>query len=194
MFVPPNWFEGLITQIGIFVVIPLILALIAGIMAGKFDHDEGTGATVFEIAFVIGMILMIPIGSAYWWSNYEVPSIQYKNITVKEWQPKPGISTDSNGMMTITSANDLLLVTTDGEGFLNEENLFFGKFNTRDIFNQLKVNGTYEIEYFGWRNGFNNGFPTILKVTRVINENGTHENRYSDYFGTKLATQGSAVA
>jgi hypothetical protein len=53
----------------------------------------------------------------------------------------------------------LLLVTTENEGFLNMENLFFGKFNTRDIFNQLKVGGTYKITYYGWRIGFNSGFP-----------------------------------
>ena len=186
MFVEPNWFQGFMIQFVMYVVIPLLIALGIGIIVGKASDFEDGGAA-FGIAFVIALVVMVPIGSVYWWNNYEVPSVHTKVITVQEWQPKPGIQTDSNGMMTINNADELLLITTDGEGFLNEENFFFNKFNTRDIFNQLKVNGTYEIKYYGWRNGFNDGFPNILSVTKVINENGTHENKYSDYFGTKLA-------
>ncbi len=187
MFVPPNWFDGLLIQLMIFVVIPLIIATTIGIVLWKASDDGEVGFGAFLVALLIVFIIAIPVGSAYWWSAYEVPSIQTKEVTVHEWQPKPGLRANDNGYLTITSADDLLLITSDGEGFLNEQNLFFNKFNTRDIFNQLKVNGTYEIEYYGWRNGYNNGFPNILRVTKVINENGTHANNYADYFGTKLA-------
>lgn len=90
--------------------------------------------------------------------------------------------------MVIDNANELLLVTTDGEGFFNNENFFFDKFNTRDIFNKLKVGGTYKIKYYGWRNGYNSGFPNILSVEEVIDETNATENKYGDYFGTKLAS------
>lgn len=186
VFVPPTWLEGLIIQLVVFLVIPLIFALTVGLILTR-KQEWATKFIAVMILFAVGLVIMLPVGAVYWFYNYDVPSVQEKIITVHEWQPKPGIGTDDNGMMTISSANDLLLVTTKREGFLNEENLFFQKFNTRDIFNDLRVNGTYKIKYFGWRNGYNNGFPTILSVEEVVNETGTTENEYNNYFGVKLA-------
>ncbi|MEN6551756.1 MAG: hypothetical protein ABFC34_02600 [Methanobacterium sp.] len=233
MFVPPSWLEGLFIQIGMYVVIPLIIATISVIVLSrrsnhkkahqkeahqneplqkethkKASHpkeahldeshhrrsnrrgstDWGSKIIVFAFAFIVAIIVVYPIGCVYWFYSYEVPSIQEKTITVRGWEPRPGIIPDNNGMMTISNADQLLLVTTDNEGFFNMENFFFGKFNTRDIFNQLKVGGTYKIKYYGWRNGFNSGFPNMLSVEQVVNETGAKNNNYGDYFGTKLAS------
>ena len=113
--------------------------------------------------------------------------MQDKIITVQGWEPKPGITTNNNGMMVINNANQLMLVTTDNEGFLNNENFLFQKFATRDIFNQLKVGGTYKIKYYGWRNGYNSGFPNILSIEQVISETNATNNDDNKYFGVKLA-------
>ena len=117
---------------------------------------------------------------------YEVPSVNEEVITVQEWQPKVGLGTNGDGMMVIDSADDLMLVTTNGTCFYNNEHFWFQKFNTRDVFNQLKVNGTYRIKYYGWREPYNNGFPNILTVEEVINEDNVSTPQYSDYFGVKL--------
>lgn len=206
MFVPPTWVEGLLIQIGMYVVIPLIIATIFVIVIRKkSDHKESLhnephhnephhkssnhwGSTIitFAFAFIVAVIVVYPIGCVYWFNAYEVPSVQEKVITVQGWEPRPGIVYNDNGMMTISNADQLLLVTTENEGFFNMENFLFGKFNTRDIFNQLKVGGTYKIKYYGWRNGFNSGFPNILSVEEVVNETGAKNNTYGDYFGTKL--------
>lgn len=198
MFVPPSWLEGLFIQIGMYVVIPLIIATIFVIgISKKLNHKEsnhkrsnskGSKFLIFALAFIIAVIVVYPIGCVYWFYEYEVPSVQEKIITVQGWEPRPGIIPDDNGMMTISNANQLLLVTTENEGFFNTENLFFGKFNTRDIFNQLKVGGIYKIKYYGWRNGFNSGFPNILSVEEVVNESSAKNNSYGNYFGTKLAS------
>jgi hypothetical protein len=79
-----------------------------------------------------------------------------------------------------------MLITTDGEGFLNQENFLFQKFDTRDVLLQLKPGGTYRVEYYGWREGFNSGFPNILRVVEVIDESGAEDVKVSDYFGTKI--------
>jgi hypothetical protein len=217
MFVPPSWLEGLFIQIGMYVVIPLIIATIFVIgISKKSNHKEphhkephhkephhkephhkesnhkryqgGSKFLIFALAFTVAVIVVYPIGCVYWFYEYEVPSVQEKIITVQGWEPRPGIIPNDNGMMTISNADQLLLVTNENEGFLNTENLFFGKFNTRDIFNQLKVGGTYKIKYYGWRNGFNSGFPNILSVEEVVNETGAKNNNYGNYFGTKLAS------
>ena len=88
-------------------------------------------------------------------------------------------------MMVIDNANQLMLVTTDGEAFLNEENFFFQKFETRDILNELKPNSTVNITYYGWREGFNSGFPNILSA-EVIDDSHAVNKTINDYFGTKV--------
>jgi hypothetical protein len=152
------------------------------------SNDWGSKIIVFAFVFVVAALVVYPIGCVYWFYSYEVPSIQEKTITVLGWEPRPGIVPDNGGMMTISNADQLLLITTENEGFFNMENFLFGKFNTRDIFNKLKVGGTYKIKYYGWRNGFNSGFPNILSVEEVINETGAKNNSYGDYFGTKFAS------
>ncbi|MFA0832821.1 MAG: hypothetical protein ACC609_02300 [Methanobacterium formicicum] len=243
MFVPPSWLEGLFIQMGMYIVIPLIIATVSVIVIsrrsnrkkthqneshldeshnkdthhkgshhkdahlkeshqkeahlGESHHkrskrggstDWGSKIIVFAFAFIVAIIVVYPIGCVYWFYSYEVPSIQEKTITVQGWEPRPGIIPDNNGMMTISNADQLLLITTENEGFFNMENFFFGKFNTRDIFNKLKVGGTYKIKYYGWRNGFNSGFPNILSVEEAINETGAKNNSYGNYFGTKFAS------
>ena len=187
VFVPPSWIEGLLINLGMYIGIPLFLALIAGIGIGKLTDDGEIGFGSFIVVFIVAFLVMIPVTSVYWFNNYEVPSVQEKIITVQDWEPVPGISTDSNGMMTIDNANQLMLVTTDNECFVNDENLYFNKFNTRDIFNKMKVGGTYKIKYYGWRCGYTSSFPNILSVEQVVNETNATPTKYSDYFGTKLA-------
>ncbi|HML06061.1 MAG TPA: hypothetical protein VK426_09830 [Methanobacterium sp.] len=209
MFAAPSWLEGLLIQFGMYIVIPLIIAIIAGIVKWKKlkdrephhnephkEHNEshhrgsnhrGSIFITSALAFIVAIIVIYPIGCVYWFYAYEEPSVQEKIITVQGWEPKPGIMANNNGMMNINNANQLMLVTNESEGFFNNENFLFQKFNTRDIFNQLKVGGTYKIKYYGWRNGYNSGFPNILSVEQVINETGAKNNNYGDYFGTKLA-------
>lgn len=207
MFVPPSWVEGLLIQIGMYIVIPIIIATIFVIgISKKMDHKKphhkevhherphykgskhwGTKIITFILAFIVAAIIVYPIGCVYWFYSYEVPSVQEKIITVQGWEPRPGVIAKGDGTMVISNADQLLLVTTENEGFYNMENFLFQKFNTRDIFNQLKVGGTYKIKYYGWRNGFNSGFPNLLSVEEVINETGVNNNAYGDYFGIKFA-------
>lgn len=157
-----------------YIIVPLLIAAAIAAFAYK-KHNK----TLEKIAFIviISAVLFALIGPGVLWHyQFEVPSVDEKVITVSSWQPKAGIEVNDNGLMVIDSADDLMMVTSTGEGFINEENFLFFKFNTRDIYNQLKINGTYKIKYYGWREGFNSGFPNILSVEEVIDENNTHFN------------------
>lgn len=180
-FVHPDWFTGML-EYGFIYALPIILGISIIILGLLKDMN----IKIFAVGIVI-LLLALPCSSLIIYEMFEVPSVQEKVVTVQEWQPKPGLQTQ-NGMMVINSANDLIMITSDGEAFLNQENFWFGKFDTRDIFNELKINGTYKIKYYGWREGFNSGFPNILKVEQVINENNTSPNNYNDYFGNVLVT------
>lgn len=166
-FIPPTWFEGAMFYL-LVVGIPIILAILLGVIGALADND---------ILFVVGIILLIigiiaiPGSSVLWHYNYEVPSVQQETITVDDWQPTFG-----RYWGDVKSADDLMLKTSDGRLFGNNENFLFGKFNTRDILDCLKPNGTYKITYYGWREGYNNGVPNILSVDEIVNENNTPQH------------------
>lgn len=182
-FVPPSWWMLGLTKIG-YLLIPLILGVLLALYGLMKDNI---------LIVIIGIIIVIAgfgLASMTWHNNYEVPSIQEKIITVSDYQIKPNIEKNKQGMIVVDSADDLLLVTTDGESFLNEENFWFGKWNTRDLFNQLKINGTYKIQYYGWREPFYSTFPNILSVEKVIDESNATDNNFNKYSGTNAAVGG----
>ena len=179
VFVPPTWLNGMLIMAS-YIIIPIIIGIILFIVLGIKNKP------VMGITLLILFILIGCFGSWYlWWDNYEVPSVQTKVVTVDSWQPKAGIHTNEKGMMVIDNADQLMLVTTDGEAFLNEENFLFQKFDTRDLLNTLKPGVKANLTYYGWREGFNSGFPNILNVTVIDDSNATNVT-VGDYFGTKL--------
>lgn len=139
-FVALSWFSGMLIWAG-YIGIPIIIAIITFALINRSRNK-----TLEKIAIVILVCcaLFAVFGSSIMWHyQFEVPSVNEKTIKVASWQPKVGIEVNENGLMVIDSADDLMMVTDTGEGFLNQENFLFFKFNTRDIYNQLKVNGTY---------------------------------------------------
>lgn len=178
-FVPPTWINGLLIMAGYFI-IPLIIGIIAWFIFAVKDHP-GIG-TIILIACIVGGLACTSI---LWWENYEVPSVQSKVVTVDSWQPKAGIHTNENGMMVIDNADQLMLITTDGEAFLNEENFLFQKFDTRDVLNNAKPGSVVNLTFYGWREGFNSGFPNILSV-EVLDDSHAENKTVTDYFGTKI--------
>ena len=182
-FVPPTWWILGLSKIA-YVLIPVIMGILIIL----------TGLTKDKMLLIIIGVLIIIAGvelSDYVAHNtFEVPSVQEKIITVDDYQIKPNIQKNNKGFIVVDSADDLLLVTKDGESFLNEENFWFGKFNTRDIFNQLKTNGTYKITYYNWREPFFSMFPNILSVDEVIDESNATANNFNKYSGTNAAVSG----
>lgn len=185
MFVEPTWIEGAIYYAA-WIIIPLIIAIIMGIILfikdGKLTSKQqlviGGIGFIFLVLAICGGLFLADWG---WHYQYEEPSVQTKTITVDDWQPGFG-----RYWGDINSANDLVLKTSDGELFGNQENFLFGKFNTRDILNQLKPNGTYVIKYYGWREGYNNGVPNILSVEKVIDEkNSPTHHDISNYMNKR---------
>jgi len=164
-FVPPTWIEGTIYY-GMWILVPLIIGVLL-LLIGLIKDNVPAFAIgiIFLFVAVAGGGLGANVG---WHYAYEVPSVDEKIITVDDWQPTFG-----HYWGDVHGADDLMLKTTDGELFLNKENFLFQKFNTRDVLDQLKPNGTYKVKYYGWREGYNNGCPNILSVEQVIDENNT---------------------
>ena len=183
-FVPPSWIFGMFYY-ALWIIIPLLLGVSCLILSLRlpFEDDDKrlfliiSGGIVFIALAVCGGLFLADWG---WHYQYEVPSVQQKVITVDNWQPS-----FNKYWGKIKGADDLMMQTKDGELFGNKENFLFGKFNTRDVLNQLKPNGTYKITYYGWREGFNNGVPNILSVDEVINATNTSSNDISQYMNKR---------
>lgn len=194
VFVPPTWYMG--SLIWTLFYIPVILCF--GFCFYNFyklvrneENIEKYGFRMIVcivLAFILSMVCT-GVGGYVWHEVYEVPSVQEKVVTVDEWQVKPNTGHSENGVMVIDNADQLMLITDEGEGFVNEENFLFQKFDTRDILNTAKPGSVVKLHYYGWREGYNSGFPNILSV-EVINDTNASDVKLSDYFGTKLSVNG----
>jgi len=176
-----SWIEGSLIYILLIIIIPLIIGIISVIIISKKEKDGFEGVIGGTIIFIVLCFVMIPASGVIWHNAFEIPSVQEKTITVQEWIPAP-----CTNMSNINNAEQLMLVTTEDEGFINKENLLFGKFNTRDLLFELKPGGTYVVKYYGWREGFNSGYPNLLEVVEVVDESNAKNMTNNDYFGIKL--------
>ena len=172
-----SWFNGLLFHC--LWIVPIILGLVL-----LFITNNKKVNILGLVLLIVGVVCLI-LTPVAWHYMVEVPSVDEKIVTVQEWQPKAGLKSNSNGMMVINSADDLMMITDTGEGFKNDENFLFGKFDTRDILNNAKPGSVVKVKYYGWREGFNNGFPNILSV-EVLDDSHAENKTMGDYIGTKV--------
>lgn len=206
MYTEPSWTQllvyGTVNDL-VFIILSLLLAigithLIAPKLTRILDVDDDFGRKIVRVSSIILLFVIIcvpmSIASAYTWNVYmEQPSVREDTITVTSIQPLPGAVVVNQSGYSISNSNQLMFITRDGREFANTENWMFNKFETRTIFNKLKVNGTYRVKYYGWRNGRSNEFPNILSVEQVIDENGTSANDFNKYFGAYHGNRGYDV-
>jgi len=195
MYVEPSWIDLLVSGAFvkiIFIIIPILFSFLLTNLTFKIlkwnskwnNEDRTLIKSVMIVAITI--ILLIPstvVSDMVWNECYEQPSVREGVITVQNIQPLPGAVDVSENGYYIDNSNQLMFISTDGKEYANIENWMFNKFETRSIFNQLKVGGTYKIKYYGWRNGHSNEFPNILSVEEVIDESNATTNEYDKYFG-----------
>lgn len=189
VFVPPTWWIG--TLIWVSFGIPLfICAIFAGYSIIKCTVFDDDNYTKYFLICMILILILVPVtegvGGYIWHEVYEIPSVTSEVVTVESWQVKPDAVHSDKGMMVIDNADQLMMITSDGRGFYNNENFLFQKFDTRDILNNAKPGAKINLTYYGWREGFNSGFPNILSVKVVDDSNATNVS-LGDYFGTKLS-------
>ena len=188
MYVEPTWLEllinGSILNIALILIIILLTIIIAKIVNKIVSNDKKEITIITAVVCIILFSSIMLFVDDYAWNIWmEQPSIREEIVTVDAIQPRPGAVAMNNDGYVIDNSDQLMFVTKDGREFGNYENWPFGKFETRTIFNQLRINGTYKIKYYGWRNGHNNEFPNILSVEEVIDENNTQPNDFNKYFG-----------
>ena len=186
VFVAPNWWEGLLINIGIYLGLFVLTLGITILIVLKTKKNIVLKIIGLCAGFCIAIIITTVAGGFIWYESYELPSVNEKIITVSSFEPVPGIETNDNGMMIINNADQIMVVDSEGNGWFNKEASWFQKWDTRDVLNQLKINGTYKIKYYGWRNPFNSGFPNILSIEEAIDETNATKPNYNELFGVKF--------
>lgn len=78
-------------------------------------------------------------------------------------------STERTVTVTITKTwtqysdnHTINLIGTSGGVFEDEDSLFYGKFNSSDYFNNMKVGQTYTFDVTGWRIPILSAYPNVV--------------------------------
>ena len=87
---------------------------------------------------IISAIALIAIGSAFYYSTVEEVEIKVNDKEHVMYR---------NG----SDLEDKYMVFTEGEVFENTDDLFYLKFNSSDVQNELKVDSSYSVKVIGWR-------------------------------------------
>jgi len=56
------------------------------------------------------------------------------------------------------------LIYTDTEVYENTDNLFYGKFRSSNLYNDLKIDSTYTVRVIGWRVPFLSMYENIINI------------------------------
>ncbi|MFA5376067.1 MAG: hypothetical protein WC455_10010 [Dehalococcoidia bacterium] len=64
----------------------------------------------------------------------------------------------------VDSGDSKYLVFTETEVFENTDCLALGKFNSSDVYGQLEIGETYQVQVYGWRIPFLSMYRNIVKV------------------------------
>ena len=187
MYVEPTWIELLLKSSALYIAEILCIILILYVIykiSNKFVKKK-MNVEAIVISSLIILIICGVLASGILWNEWmEKPSVRTAQVTITGIQPAPGMVKLNADGYVISNSDQLMFTTKEGLDFKNIERWEFSKFETRSIFNQLRVNGTYRIKYYGWRNGHSNEFPNILSVEEVIDENNTSPNDFNAWFGS----------
>lgn len=122
-----------------------------------------------KIKSLVIMIIFVLVGltgcSDY---NTEKNIAQQTVQEVKEKEDEIILVTDK--WIKRTDDRDLYLIGTENEVFKIEDNGFIFKFNSSDLYNQIKVGKKYKIETTGVRSNFMSWYRNINKIELVEEE------------------------
>lgn len=69
-----------------------------------------------------------------------------------------------------TDDRDLYMIGTENEVFKIEDNIFVGKLNSSDIYNNIKIGHTYRITTTGFRSTFLSSYRNINTIEEITSQ------------------------
>lgn len=118
-----------------------------------YSYKRESGFTFIQILciIVIGSILIVFAGSAI------LPYTTQDTITTKV-NEKERVN---------RSRSSKYLIFTEAEVLENTDNVFIWKFNSSDVYGDIKTNKTYKFTVYGWRIPFLSMYRNIVRCEEV---------------------------
>jgi hypothetical protein len=107
------------------------------------------GLIVFGMVAIIGSLIILP-------------HISRKTYTVTIVDKQVKRNDDSDKYLIYSQLNN-----GETRVFEDTDTLLEGKFNSSDIYGELKINKEYEVQVYGWRIPFLSSYENIIKVKDI---------------------------
>lgn len=114
---------------------------------------------------IISLILVLVIGTI---ALTGCTGLEVNKISSNEIKENDEIINVTDKWIKRTDDRDLYMIGTENEVFKIEDNIFIGKLNSSDIYNNIKIGHTYKITTTGFRSTFLSSYRNINTIEEVI--------------------------
>lgn len=114
---------------------------------------------------IISLILVLVIGTIVLTG---CTGLEVNKISSNEIKENDEIINVTDKWIKRTDDRDLYMIGTENEVFKIEDNIFIGKLNSSDIYNNIKIGHTYKITTTGFRSTFLSSYRNINTIEEVI--------------------------
>lgn len=114
---------------------------------------------------IISLILVLVIGTIVLTG---CTGLEVNKISSNEIKENDEIINVTDKWIKRTDDRDLYMIGTENEVFKIEDNIFIGKLNSSDIYNNIKIGHTYKITTTGFRSTFLSSYRNINTIQEVI--------------------------
>lgn len=96
--------------------------------------------------------------------------LEINEISVNNIKENDEIIVITDKWIKRTDDRDLYMIGTENEVFKIEDNIFVGKLNSSDIYNNIKIGHTYRITTTGFRSTFLSSYRNINTIEEIISK------------------------
>lgn len=104
------------------------------------------------LAVILLLTLLVPLFAGYHQTKQQDCTINGK---------------DRTSSMTSNGASNVRIYTDDCGVFTIQDSLVHTRWNSADLYGQIKVGQRYHVAYYGWRIPFFSAFPNLLSADRI---------------------------
>lgn len=116
---------------------------------------------------IISLILVLVIGTIVLTG---CTGLEVNKISSNEIKENDEIINVTDKWIKRTDDRDLYMIGTENEIFKIEDNIFVGKLNSSDIYNNIKIGHTYRITTTGFRSTFLSSYRNINTIEEITSQ------------------------
>lgn len=110
------------------------------------------------------ILIIVLISSLFILSGCSTNEVETNEVSDNQNNASEEIVLVKDKWVKRTEERDLYMIGTENEVFKIEDNLFIGKFNSSDLYNQIEIGKQYKIKTTGVRNNFMSWYRNINSI------------------------------